>query len=156
MTQRQKPATLGTFLDLLARAFVPDLEIDVAPDQVYLQQGGQSLYLRPFVVLDASANEPRVLAVGEELSPTSATVRVDLFDPKSPTAPPERKFECLEAFFRFAIVKLRGRRAVLLRARVHVRGAERLSKVFGGYESVLLRQALLSAGARECIIHYAG
>ena len=156
MTQRQNLPTVGTFLDLLARAFVPDIEIEVARDQVYLQQGGRSLYLRPFVVLDASANNPRVLTVGEELASTSATVQVDIFDPKSPTVPPERKFECMEAFFRFAIAKLRGGRTVLLRPRVHVRGAERLSKVLGGYESVLLRQALLSAGARECIIHYAG
>ena len=156
MTQRQNPATVGAFLDLLARAFVPELEIEVAPDQVYLQQGGKSLYLQPFVVLDASANEPRVLSVGEEPPATSATVRVDIFDPKSPASPAERKFECLEAFFRFAIVKLRGGRTALLRPRVHLRGAERLSNAFGGYETVVLRQALLRAGARECLIHSAG
>lgn len=155
VTQRQHPANIGTFLDLLARVFVPDLEIEISPTQVSFQQGGNTLSLHPFVILDASQADLRVLAVGEEIAATGPIVRVDIFDPKSRTAPPELKFECLEAFFRFAIVKLRGG-TTLLRPRVHIRGAERLSELLGGYEGTLLRRVLLTAGARECIVHYAG
>jgi hypothetical protein len=75
---------------------------------------------------------------------------IELFNPHSIGSGPGVKCECLEAFFRYAFTRL-AKGSTILRPRVIVSLSQEIPNLFCGYEIAVLRQALLDAGARECV-----
>lgn len=143
--------TLGSLvLDGLARFLSEDIHVLLTPSQVTFRSGESALVLRPVVTL-TTGEESKILAVGESTAALEPTIEVRLFDPRSKGDGASEKFGCLEAFFRFAFSRLRGKH-VMVRPFVIVRVDEGLSDLLCGYEGYLVREACLLAGARACEI----
>ncbi len=147
------PLGRNLFLDLLARTTVTDVAIELAPTEVLFRQSSRAIHLRPFVFRDVSRARATILSVGGEPLAAPSYQRVEILDAGCVTDPPGLKYDCLEAFLTFGLIQVRRRNSILLCPLVHVRGMQQTSAAFAGYGSSILRHALLSAGARECVIH---
>jgi len=127
------------------RAVVKDIEISLSPREVCFRKGDAAISLRPTVTL---SSESRVLAVGEKVPSTDSITEIELFNPQSIGTGPYLKYECLQAFFRYGFTRIR---TTIVRPRVIVSLSREFPHLFCGYEAAVLRQALLDAGARECV-----
>lgn len=139
----------SSFIDTILGFLSSDISIKVSPQQFEFSTKDRSVAVRPVVFVATGGPEDRVLAVGEELSPTEPYIRVHLFERSDHRLGPTGKFACLEAFIRYAFAHIQERN-VLVRPRVFISGASSLSHSLGGYEGFLLWKAVMTAGAREC------
>ncbi len=130
--------------------FGPQIAIRVSPEVFFLTKGDASLSLPTYLYIDSTAANPRVVAVGEEISGVPELVRIDLFGSSLQASPPLRVglLECLAAFLRAGVQKLVGRRT-MIRWRVTVTGLASLDSILHGYQVAILRQALEAAGAAQ-------
>jgi len=95
--------------------FGPQIAIRVSPEVFFLTKGDASLSLPTYLYIDSTAANPRVVAVGEEISGVPELVRIDLFGSSLQASPPLRVglLECLAAFLRAGVQKLVGRRTMI-------------------------------------------
>lgn len=132
--------------------FAKDLWIEITPEMFTFRLETSQLSLKTVIWIQKSRDA--VVAVGEELSRaeiqqngmTDDIQRVDLF-PSSISDTGVNRSQYLEAFFRFAFVKIQNRN-LFARPKVHFTGLARLRLQIGdGFEKDLLERAARSAGA---------
>jgi hypothetical protein len=136
--------------------FAKDLWIEITPEIFTFRLETSQLNLKTVIWIQKSREA--ILAVGEELNRaeieqngmTDDIQSVDLF-PSSIPDPGVNRSQYLEAFFRFAFVKIHNRN-VFARPKVHFTGLARLRpQIGGGFEKDLLEQAARSAGASAVV-----
>jgi hypothetical protein len=123
----------------------------VSRDAFTFVMGDARVQLPTYLYLRQDPDAFRVAAVGEEPPRSPNLVRVDLFgEAKRLGQGKERisNMECLEAFVRYAIQKLR---RTLVRPTVTITGIVNLDPVLHGYQTAVLRHVFESAGAIEVI-----
>lgn len=144
------------FLELLARAFerfvwnpvvAPfrnEIVVDARPGVFSFFTNGAAFQLPTYVCV---SSEPphRVLAVGQDYNGREAAIRVDLFEPGpwNPALPDRGKL--LDAFFRAAFVRTRGR--TLVRPRVKFRGLSSFDALLHGFQAMLFMGSVMRCGA---------
>lgn len=133
---------------MLLNIFFNEIYCHVDPEAFTFRSDSNSIVIRTFVVV-SNQKPHRILAVGEEVPDDSSGTKISLFKPP-PDDWQESKLECLNAFFRYAIVKIYNRRAVI-RPKVIFENAASLRFLLGGYERDILQGAMMAAGARGCI-----
>jgi len=136
--------------------FAKDLWIEITPEMFTFRLETSQLSLKTVIWIQKSRDA--VVAVGEELSRaeiqqngmTDDIQRVDLF-PSSISDTGFNRSQYLEAFFRFAFVKIQNRN-LFARPKIHFTGLARLRPQIGdGFEKDLLERAARSAGASAVI-----
>lgn len=136
--------------------FAKDLCIEISPEMFTFRLGTSQLRLKTVIWIQKS--QEAVVAVGEELSAaeiqqsgmTDDIQQVDLF-PSYTSDPGVNLSRYLEAFFRFAFIKIH-KRTLFTRPKVHFTGIASLRpQMGGGFDKDLLGQAAISAGASAVI-----
>ena len=135
-------------LDVIFNMLSPKIEVYVAPDVFTFSGAAKTLSLRTTLYVKHVDGEFKILGVGESFQGAESCETVDLFEPPRAELRTLDRFGCLEAFFRFAFVKIADRRVmVMIRPTVVIHGAHSLSSRVAGYEKPILNMAAESAGA---------
>ncbi len=124
------------------------IAIEIGPSQVtFIDPDGPPFSLSPVVYLAPDTERLKVLSVGAP--PNDETgVRIEVFGQDRPP-PGISKHDCLAAFLTHGLKAIVDRSLFRVKPDVVVRGAERLTQIFGGYERDLLTSALERAGAKR-------
>jgi hypothetical protein len=139
----------GLLQRIMLRLALP-ITVRVSPRTFTFISKTGAIEIETYLYLKDTARGLRVLAVGEDLpEQTPAVFRLDLFeeDRSSRNSPGDvDRTECLEAFVRYGIQKLHGRRT-MIRPLITATGVESLDTVFHGYQRGILREVFQRAGA---------
>ena len=135
------------------RRFAPRIELRVSREAFIFTDGASSVSISTYLYLQPTAHGPRILAVGEQLAEASTLIRVELFGDSTSPSPSARigRMQCLEAFIRYGIQKVVGRRT-MVKPIVTVFGLTALEADLHGYQAAVLWHALDASGAVE--IHF--
>jgi hypothetical protein len=125
------------------------IEVEVSPDYFRFRRKGQEINFRTVIFISLDG-KPRVLGVGDDHIPAEPNLRIDLFKPEDTILGALDRAECLDAFFRYCIRKTMSR-TTLIRPRIVFRNAVSLKSILCGYQRMILKNAAINAGARECL-----
>lgn len=120
--------------------------IDVTPEEFIFSWRGRSANIETYVYLFDDNGEYRILGIGEDFEGSNRCIRVELFSEKLPPNNRILRSELLEAFIRFGLWKIIGRR-ILLRPTMVFRGTQNIEKILSGYQNTVLTDAAYKAGA---------
>lgn len=129
-----------------------DIEVILNIDQVIFKCGDAYECLAPIVYLSQDSSEYRVLAVGNVPEISEKAIRINLFDGQRCNLENFDKAAVLESFFQYGFNKMMGRLA-FVRPRVKLVFGDRISRIFGGYEKMVLMRIVGNAGAREVVFN---
>jgi len=140
-------------VDFLLNKLSENIEMTIGAETVSVSYQDKFEHLKPVVYISKDETNPIVIAVGCSEVPTEPHIRVDLFCSGAPLPKSMEKDAVLEAFFTYIFRDLLNLNALkrLVRPRVILKGADSLDSILCGYQKSLLRNALLKAGARECV-----
>jgi len=136
--------------NLINKYFDNDIEVILDLDQVVFRCEDACERLAPIVYLAQDSSEYQVLAIGKVPESSEKFIRINLFDGKGLNSENFDKAVALESFFHFGLSKLNGRRD-FFRPRVKLVFGDRISRIFGGYEKMVLMRIVGNAGAREVV-----
>lgn len=139
-----------TIVEYILNKLGTDIEITLKSDLVIFRSGDAFEPIAPVVYLAQQESECRVLAVGYAPESSEKFIRINLFDGEGFNSENFDKSAVLEKFFEYGIIKMMGRSA-FIRPRVRLVFGERISKVFGGYEKMVLMRIIGNTGAREVV-----
>jgi hypothetical protein len=138
-----------------------EVRLDLGPSLATFRWRDEHLSLVPTVYVTPRTGRLQRFLLGSAAlvsvgaAPANGTVahEVRLFDPAS--EPPEGigKADCLELFLRQALKRLFARSRFRIKPSVEVYGSRQVATALGGYQEVLLRKALLTAGASQVEFH---
>lgn len=135
-------------LDYILNKIGNDIEVILKKDLVTFRSDDAFEQIPPVVYLTQS--DHRVLSVGIVPENSENYIRINLFDGEVFNSENFDKSRILELFFEYGIHKIMGRLA-FVRPRVSLVFGDRIWKVFGGYERMVLKDAIVNAGAREVV-----
>lgn len=126
-----------------------EIEIKVSPDYFIFRRKSQEISIRPVIYISLERTL-RVLGVGDDHVPAEPNVSIDLFQPEGTSVGSIDKAECLDAFFRYCFRKIMSRKA-FIRPRIVFRNVVSFNGILCGYQRIVLKNAAINAGARECL-----
>jgi hypothetical protein len=133
--------------------FSNDIEVEVSPDYFYFRRKGRETRIKTIIYL-SSDGKNRVLGVGDCYMPTGFHIKIELFEHEASNIGSYDKFDYLYLFFKYCIEKkLLIRKYELLRPLIIFRNQASLKGILSGDEKMILRNAAVNAGARECLFN---
>ena len=133
--------------------FRNEIIVEVRPKAFLFSANGASFQLPTYLYL--SEQRPhRLLAVGKDYVEQEAVIRVDLFDGNPSSHALLDKGKLLDAFFRSAFLRMRGR--ALVRPTVRIRGVSSFDALLHGYQGTLFTDSVMRCGAHKVYVESNG
>ena len=130
-----------------------DIEVEVSPDYFCFRRKGQKTRIKTIIYL-SSDGKPRVLGVGDGYMATEPHIKIELFKPEASNIGSYDKSNYLYLFFKYCFEKkLLISKFELIRPLIVFRNQASLKGILGGYQKMILRNAAVNAGARECLFN---
>lgn len=120
--------------------------INVSPDEFIFSWRGRSVSLETYIYLFNDNGDYRILGIGEDFEGSNRCIRVELFSEKLPPNNLILRSELLEAFIRFGLWKIIGRR-IILSPTIIFKGTQNIEKILSGHQNSVLTDAAYKAGA---------
>ncbi len=137
---------LTKILNILA----PDISISVTPEKFSFKRGDTEKEFTTKLYLSLDQNKPKIVGVGDEMYSSAANRCIEIFKTENKYPTDLCKLEILDAFFKHAIRAVISK-VTFVRPRIIVIGSESLENVLCGFQTSILKQSLVNAGAREVI-----
>ena len=135
-------------LAAIINKFTGPVTIDVTPEEFIFSWRGVSVSIETYIYLLDDNGEYRILGIGEDFEGSNRCIRVELFSEKLPPNNRILRSKLLEAFIRFGMWKIVGRR-IFLRPTMVFRGTQNIEKMLSGYQDTILIDAACKAGAHS-------
>src|SRR5262245_16870314 len=145
-SKREWRALLTKLLSL----FKNNVEVSVSPTRVELRCRDVFVSVPAQLYVTLGSGTPRLVAVGDRPLANEPSRAIDVFGPEDCGVPEWSREYRLVLFFRASLKMLHGAGPFAVRPRVQVRGASSVAPVLGPASAILLKSAILQAGAWAC------
>ena len=148
-----RPAAEATALDsddhMRPLALKGPIIFTISQDRVEVRADEALFAFRPVIYFEATAENPKILGIGDDRVPVAPNVRLDLFKPGGHLPAAISKPIALDRFFRYLMKLVIDRYIFRVKPDIEVVGAESLEPILAGYQEQVLEKALEGAGARS-------
>jgi hypothetical protein len=134
----------------LLSLFKNNVEVTVSPTTVELRCGDTFVSVPAQLYVALGSEPPRLVGVGDRVQGNEPCRAIDLFGPDDGAVPAWSREHRLVLFFRVALKLLAGARPFAVRPRVQVRGVSSVAAALGAAPEVVVKSAMLRAGAWAC------
>jgi len=137
-------------LTRLLSLFKNNVEVTVSPTTVELRCGDSFITLPAQLHVALGSEPPRLVGVGDRVRADEPSRAIALFGPDDRAVPVWSAEHRLALFFHAALKLLAGAGPFAVRPRVQVRGVSCVAGVLGAIPELVVKSAMLQAGAWTC------
>ena len=140
---------MALVIESIMKKFANTIEVDINAANFTFLCNGNMLQLGTFIDVNNESGKDVVVGVGGDEPTNGEYIRVKLFEKRKSNGQLTNKLYYLDAFFRYAIRKVTGKRT-MIRPKFVFKGIANLEEYLCGYQSFILDEAAKRSGAMEC------